>query len=174
MLREAKNAGFFREGAWLWKRYVFHAAERPLGVMRPGEYARAEQDQEAGAVCVAEVDDRRYWWLRDCFYWDDDGLTQRDVEALVHERWRRKQRRLERAHAALAADALPRQPRRDVIPREIRLAVFERDGGRCVECGSGFDLQYDHVIPVSRGGASTVANLQILCSPCNQTKGAAL
>jgi hypothetical protein len=174
VLREAKNAGFFREGAWLWKRYVFHAAERPLGVMRAGEYARAEQDQEAGAVCVAEVDDRRYWWLRDCFYWDDDGLTRRDVEALVHERWRRKQRRLERAHAALAADALPRQPRRDVIPREIRLAVFERDGGRCVECGSRFDLQYDHVIPVSRGGASTVANLQILCSPCNQTKGAAL
>jgi 5-methylcytosine-specific restriction endonuclease McrA len=52
--------------------------------------------------------------------------------------------------------------------------VFERDGGRCVECGSRFDLQYDHVIPVALGGASTVQNLQILCAPCNQTKGDSL
>jgi HNH endonuclease len=174
MLHEAKNAGFFREGAWFWTRYVFHSSQRPLAVMRPAAYARAELAQEARAVCVVEVDGRQYWWLDDCFYWDGDGLTHRDVEALVHERRRRKQRRLERAHAVLAADALPRRPRRDVIPREVRLAVFERDGGRCVECGSSFDIQYDHVIPVSRGGANTVANLQILCAACNQTKGAAL
>jgi 5-methylcytosine-specific restriction endonuclease McrA len=52
--------------------------------------------------------------------------------------------------------------------------VFERDGGRCVECGSGFDIQYDHVIPLALGGANTVQNLQILCAPCNQAKGATL
>jgi 5-methylcytosine-specific restriction endonuclease McrA len=52
--------------------------------------------------------------------------------------------------------------------------VFERDGGQCVECGSKFDLQYDHLIPVALGGASTVDNLQLLCGECNRLKGADL
>ncbi len=50
--------------------------------------------------------------------------------------------------------------RREPIPREVRRAVFERDGGKCVQCGSKFDLQYDHVLPVALGGAATVENLQ--------------
>ena len=37
-----------------------------------------------------------------------------------------------------------------------------------------FDIQYDHVIPLVLGGANTAENLQILCAPCNQAKGAAL
>ena len=52
--------------------------------------------------------------------------------------------------------------------------MFERDGGQCVECGGNFDLEYDHVIPFSLGGATTVANLQLLCGDCNRTKGATL
>ena len=59
-------------------------------------------------------------------------------------------------------------------PREVRRSVFERDGGQCAECGSKFDLQYDHVIPVALGGATTVDNLQLLCGECNHLKGADL
>ena len=43
-----------------------------------------------------------------------------------------------------------------------------------MSCGAQFDLQYDHVIPVALGGATTAANLQVLCAPCNRRKGAGL
>ena len=64
--------------------------------------------------------------------------------------------------------------RREPIPCEVRLAVWQRDGRRCRECGDNFDLQYDHVIPFSMGGASSAENLQLLCGPCNRDKGASL
>ena len=175
MLREVKDAGFVPRGMWFWKRYVFHAGrtEAAKGI-RPALHAAAEAAQTTQAICVLIADGRTYWWCRDRFYWEDDELGAGDVHALVYERDRRRDRRLERAHAVVATDALPPAPRRDVIPREVRRAVFERDNGRCVDCGSSFDIQYDHVIPVAFGGASTVQNLQILCAPCNQAKGASL
>jgi 5-methylcytosine-specific restriction endonuclease McrA len=68
----------------------------------------------------------------------------------------------------------PSGPRREGIPEEVRREVFRRDGGRCAACGSDELLQFDHVIPVALGGASTAANLQVLCAPCNREKGASL
>ncbi len=66
------------------------------------------------------------------------------------------------------------EPRRAHIARETRLAVYTRDGGRCTECGSGFELQYDHVIPHALGGGDGVDNLQLLCGDCNRSKGCQL
>ena len=97
--------------------------------------------------------------------------------ALIRDRQRRSAQRLDRAHMLLNVEeggAPPSHGRRESIPREVRRAVFERDEGRCVECGSNFDLQYDHVIPVALGGATTIKNLQLLCGSCNRDKGADL
>src|SRR6266700_5547883 len=60
------------------------------------------------------------------------------------------------------------------IPPDVRIAVWQRDQGKCVECGVGGPgayLEFDHVIPYSKGGASTEGNVQLLCRNCNLRKG---
>jgi hypothetical protein len=52
------------------------------------------------------------------------------------------------------------------------IKVGRRDGFHCAKCQSTFDLQIDHVRPVSLGGTNDLDNLQLLCGPCNGSKGA--
>ena len=61
--------------------------------------------------------------------------------------------------------------RRRVIPTAVKLAVWKRDGGKCVECGAADELHFDHDLPWSRGGTSiTEANVQLLCARHNLQK----
>jgi len=67
-----------------------------------------------------------------------------------------------------AAVARPR------IPHDTRIFVWNCDGGCCRNCGSREELQFDHVIPLARGGSNTAENIELLCRKCNQTKSARL
>ena len=59
------------------------------------------------------------------------------------------------------------------IPGEVQKEVYERDRGKCVECGSTDNLHFDHILPFSKGGSSKVAdNIQLLCARHNLKKGA--
>ena len=54
---------------------------------------------------------------------------------------------------------------------DVKRAVWKRDAGRCVECGSEDNLHFDHVLPYSKGGSSLVAeNVQLLCARHNLAK----
>jgi hypothetical protein len=59
---------------------------------------------------------------------------------------------------------------RESIPQDVIDRVWNRDGGRCVKCGSQDKLEFDHIIPHSKGGAATYRNLQLLCEKCNREK----
>jgi 5-methylcytosine-specific restriction endonuclease McrA len=61
---------------------------------------------------------------------------------------------------------------RERIPSEIQVFVWRRDNGRCAKCGSQEKLEYDHIIPISKGGSNTARNIQLLCERCNRSKGA--
>lgn len=56
------------------------------------------------------------------------------------------------------------------IPSNVRREVWRRDQGRCVKCESRDKLEFDHIIPVSKGGSNTARNVELLCQDCNRRK----
>ncbi len=64
--------------------------------------------------------------------------------------------------------------KREAIPEAVRHAVWRRDEGRCAICGSRERLEFDHIVPVSKGGSSTERNVQLLCEHCNRKKAASV
>lgn len=64
------------------------------------------------------------------------------------------------------------QTKREAISTSVKNAVWRRDQGMCVQCGSKENLEFDHIIPFSKGGSNTARNLQLLCEPCNRSKSA--
>lgn len=49
-------------------------------------------------------------------------------------------------------------------------SVWRRDQGKCVSCGSQEKLEFDRIIPFSKGGSNTYRNVQLLCESCNRLK----
>lgn len=70
--------------------------------------------------------------------------------------------------ASVTADETRQDRRR--VSKEVRNAVWIRDGAACVECDSIIYLEFDHIIPVAKGGGNTVNNIQLLCRECNGKK----
>ena len=50
------------------------------------------------------------------------------------------------------------------------MQVWRRDDGACVRCGATEYLEFDHIIPFSKGGADTVQSIQLLCRRCKLDK----
>jgi 5-methylcytosine-specific restriction endonuclease McrA len=64
---------------------------------------------------------------------------------------------------------------RSSIPRALRREVQRRDADRCLYCGllqvgQGATFHVDHVLPRSRGGATSLDNLVLQCPYCSLHK----
>lgn len=60
------------------------------------------------------------------------------------------------------------------IPQRAKFRVLKRDNQICRKCGKSVvddDIEFDHVIPWSKGGSSDEHNVMLLCRSCNRRKG---
>ena len=76
-----------------------------------------------------------------------------------------------------ATETADGRPEGRSIPRQVMLQVVRRDNHVCQLCYTYVpddQLEFDHVIPFSKGGATTVQNLRLLCRACNRKKSNAL
>lgn len=76
-------------------------------------------------------------------------------------------------------DPIPEQGFSGAELRKARQGLANRDGPLCQGCGIhgedmpvGQSFHVDHKLPIARGGTDAFSNLQLLCPPCNQSKGA--
>jgi hypothetical protein len=80
---------------------------------------------------------------------------------------------LELSEEAAGGPSAKDLPHNRIIPSAVKQAVWKRDGGRCVQCGSTDNLHFDHIVPFSKGGTSLLpANIQLLCARHNLEKSA--
>ena len=60
------------------------------------------------------------------------------------------------------------------IPRSVQFRVLKRENQICSECGNSVKdeyIEFDHIIPWSKGGSSDENNIRLLCKKCNRKRG---
>ncbi len=96
------------------------------------------------------------------------GLGRLAADLVVYWPWRRRVRRKAEQLLIIFEEARARSRK---VPAPLRTQVLERDNNSCQYCGASEDLHIDHIQPHSRGGLTTLDNLQVLCATCNIRKG---
>jgi hypothetical protein len=166
-------------------------------VQLPPDFALAVSPGSAGGNSGAEVDRERIAPVVDelhqlkvlvgkAFREDLEALCDalahtypdRDLESVLHHAVKvaletmRKQKEGSGTRKARPADETSSR-----VPRSVARAVMQRDGRRCTftaadgrRCEATHLLEFDHLVPVALGGATTVANLAIKCSTHNQLR----
>lgn len=56
------------------------------------------------------------------------------------------------------------------ISRPLRQRVWQQYGGRCAECASTQYLEFNYIVPISRGGADAQTNLYLICRHCKMAQ----
>lgn len=182
MLQRAENVMVFHErrflGLFTGRGHVVVVVGRKqfrVGTKsHKSEFARMFQRSFTYPVCFVVTGERKYWKFGDRWFWDNEGLSADQVHALLVTRDQRRQASISRAKSTVAMAKAPRRRGRGVIPEDVKQLVWARDQGRCRICGSNVELQFDHIIPWSMGGATSPENIQVLCGPCNRRKGASV
>lgn len=140
-------------------------------------------DDHEELVAIYDLSDRVYaeWALR-----ENPAQLERQARLILQSRyandWDRrgaqdildaleKKQRKQKAKQTKASLVSVRRAEFQGKRAQLMLALIDRDGYGCKQCGTQDDLTIDHIVPVSKGGSDDPDNLQLLCQNCNSQKG---
>jgi hypothetical protein len=111
------------------------------------------------------------WYYKGNIYKIDDIYSDEQSKLLILDEDDKERRRFENLNLKFnnpsSEGTINSRPR---IPENVRIEVWRRDGGKCARCGSRDKLEYDHIVPISKGGSNTARNIELLCEKCNRSK----
>lgn len=140
-------------------------------VIDHNQYEKAKDEIELyGASKIGKKKRKNLWWSMQGLFWVDTNQDDEEIQLLLWDRHRKHEAKLDRLRNIRASKVKLGEARRERISDEVRAFVWERDEGCCVKCGAQEDLQFDHIIPVAKGGGSSIGNIQVLCGECNRLK----
>ena len=177
MLKRDPNGKFvYREVGLFKKRRLFRFYSGKFYTQ--GEYEEEQyrsllgvQQHKPIIVMTSNSSKKRWWMFKNEFYWEDEGYLIAEVEALILDKLEQKKRKVDRALERISQSAFESANERQSIPNDVKTIVWQRDKGHCVKCGSQKNIEYDHIIPLAKGGSNTARNIQLLCENCNRSKG---
>ncbi len=159
---------------FFWKDlyWRFHSGRSSTEEMDNKTYSSLmeHQLQKPVEVMTDPLSNKTWWMFKGEFYWEDEQFSVREVAILIIDNLKQRKKRVERAAARINQGNSRLTRRRQPIPDTVKVNVWQRDRGRCVKCGSQETLEFDHVIPLSKGGGNTTRNIQLLCEKCNREK----
>lgn len=147
-------------------------SEKTGSLTRNGTFKKAALDYKAGnrepeCIRVYEKIKKGLWVFNGCFDLVDCWDEYRDDRRVFKFRLRI---RPDASGISIGNDSVDLVHNR-IIPSHVKHAVWVRDKGECVSCGSKDNLHFDHIIPFSKGGSSlTAENIQLLCARHNLQK----
>jgi 5-methylcytosine-specific restriction endonuclease McrA len=141
-----------------------------LGSNRVPEGAKRHELRGLLSPQVQELLDRAHDGLSHTVGFEDSQEVLKRALTLLVEQIERER---------FAATDAPRERTSDgdgrYIPAEIQRAVHTRDDGQCTftsetghRCESRELIEYDHRVPLAKGGETSASNVRLLCRPHNQ------
>jgi hypothetical protein len=173
MFKRDTNAQFrLHTSFWSGQYYQFFAGGgRSVRKVTQAEYQEllSTQQHDPCLIMFDGATNKRWWMFRGKFYLENEGYSDPDVKTLILDDIARSEKRVKKATSHSEGGKI--SSKRDPIPDQVKIFVWQRDSGRCVKCGSDQNLEFDHIIPISMGGSNSARNLQLLCENCNRAKG---
>ena len=153
--------------------YRFHSEVHHLDCSDE-RFASLRRAQRTSPRLLRKSHGRQWWWYSNRFWWDESRLSTRELVASVHEADLMAALRRHLADAARigAAGLSNGAGVTHALPEFVRVAVWRRDDGRCVDCASADDLGFAVVGESdSTDDEPSVDDVELLCKLCASLRG---